>query len=123
MEFQERIRLTRTIWGMMIMGTVFGSLFTVAHLGAAVLGLVFILAAAAIVMTGFIWQWGAPFASQSSAGYAESEQAKRDRIEAVLRRLSDTQLYHLRERLASGELTDEDLGAMLEDEGSLKRKR
>src|SRR5688572_18036362 len=98
----DRFDLTRTIWGMSIAGIVFGSLFTVNHLGYAVLGLVFMIVVATIVVTGFLWQWGAPFASHgvASSSHEESEKLKRDRIEAVLRRLSDTQLQVLRERLS-----------------------
>lgn len=125
MDMHERIKLTRTIWIVMMVGIIAASTFTISRLGPAVLGLVFLMVVPTIVVTGFIWQWGAPFANQgmSSSNQEETEKAKRDRIEAVLRRLSDTQLQTLRERITSGELSDEDLSDMLEDEGRYKQKR
>ncbi|MCU0511788.1 MAG: hypothetical protein MUE40_04370 [Anaerolineae bacterium] len=124
MEFGERIRLTRYIWGMTIIGMVLGVTFTAAILDEAVLGLVFIMAAAAIAVTGFIWQWGAPFASGASSGEQAgfNEKIKREQIEAVLRRLSDDQLETLRDRISSGTVNDALLSDMLATD-EYKRKR
>jgi uncharacterized membrane protein len=119
MRMQDRLEKTLNIWGIGIAGIVFGSLFTVNTLGPVVLGLVFMIVVATIVVTGFIWQWGVPNTNLQAS--EDSEKAKRERMEAVLRRLSDTELQNLRDRVARGNLSDDDLNAMIEDEGKAKR--
>jgi len=126
MDSQERLKLTRTIWIAMVIGIIAGSAVTAPFLGGWVLGLAFLMVIATIVVTGFIWQWGAPFAqfeSSSSSNRDENEKVKRDRIETVLRRLSDTELQNLRDHISSGQLSDEDVQDILEDPGEFKRKR
>lgn len=116
---EERIKLTRFIWGMMIVGVVLGSMVLAPFLGDDILGMVFIMVAGAVFTTGLIWNWGRlPMTAQEA-----SEKQKRDRLDAVLRDLSDSQLQILRERLAAGDIDDEKLSYMLGDDGELMRRR
>lgn len=116
---EDRIKLTRFIWGMMITGIILSSMILGSDLGDDILGLVFILVAGAVFITAFIWNWGRlPMTAQEA-----SEKQKRERLDAVLRDLSDSQLQRLRERLSAGEITDDQLNYMLGDDGELVQRR
>ncbi len=115
----ERIKLTRFIWTAIIVGIVIGSAVLVPFMEEEVLGLVFMMVTGGVLTTAFIWNWGRlPVTAQEA-----SEKAKRERLDAVLRDLSDTQLQRLRERLSAGDITDEQLGYMLGDDGELVQRR
>jgi hypothetical protein len=117
---------TIVIWVLVIAGTAIGSVFLAPQMGEEVLGFFFMLFAAAIVCTGFIWKWGQmPGQSkqdkQKNAAYNYEadydEKRKRDRLSNALKSLSDDDLIRLRERIARGEIQEDDLASVLgEDE-------
>jgi hypothetical protein len=76
---------------------------------------------AGIVMSGFIWNWGQlpDTASQDRA----SEDLKRNRLTQALRNLSDDELHRLRQRLASGDVDDDQLARLLDESEASKAKR
>lgn len=86
-----------------------------------------LMLAAGVLVSGFIWQGAGKSSSAAdprmAATDAEIEKAKRERIEMVLRDLSDEQLEVLRQRLATRAITDEDLRYMLDDDGELRVRR
>jgi hypothetical protein len=95
----------------------------VARLGLFGLGLAFIVSLPLIAITGMMW--GA-FGNESdkqqkqAISEAEIEKRKRDRIDAVLRNLSDADLERLKERLADGTVNDENLyNELVGDDGEL----
>ena len=118
---------TIVIWVMVTGGIALGGVFLAPQLGEEVLGFFFMLLAAAVVCTGFVWKWGQlPGAQQKKGkqknedyayGYDEDydEKRKRDRLGAALRSLSDDELVRLRERIARGEIAEEDLASVLNE--------
>jgi hypothetical protein len=119
MNAQDRLKMTRYIWTAAIMGMIVSSLFLAPFLKEAVIGIIFLSLVAATFTSGFIWNWGQlPMTTGE-----DHEKAKRERLDSVLRDLSDSQLQRLRERLSTGEITEEQLGYMLGDDGELVRRR
>ena len=101
----------------------------VARLGLFGLGLAFIVSLPLIAITGMMW--GA-FGNESdnqqkqqALSESEIEKRKRDRLDAVLRNLSDDDLVRLKERLADGTIDDEKLynELVVGDDGELDFSR
>lgn len=119
---------TIIIWAMVIAGTALGGVFLVPQMGDEVLGFFFMLFAAAVICTGFVWKWGQlPGQAQQRHGKQKNEsydyemgydeKRKRDRLSNALKSLSDDDLIRLRERIARGEIQEDDLASVLgEDE-------
>ena len=76
---------------------------------------------AGVLVTGFVWEWGRliPGQEQYNESNDRDEKRKRDRLDAVLSRLSDRQLRALQDGLESGDVTDEHLHYMLDEDGEL----
>ena len=121
---------TIVIWIMVTGGIALGGVFLAAPLGEAVLGFFFMLLAAAVISTGFVWDWGRipgdgrRFRKRHAqdddrlynyaGGY--DDKRKRDRLSDALRSLADDELIHLRERLARGEIEEEELARILRED-------
>ncbi|MCA9889080.1 MAG: hypothetical protein KC546_11940 [Anaerolineae bacterium] len=110
--------ITMTIWGAMgiALAALFistsGQVFSVFHMITAIL-----LVLGAVAATGFIWQWGGVMSQQTkSLDDTFSEKAKRERIEQVLRNLSNAELVALKKRLANNEIDDDLLDFYLDQE-------
>jgi hypothetical protein len=119
---------TIVIWVMVTGGIALGGVFLAPQLGEEVLGFFFMLLAAAVVCTGFVWKWGQlPGGENQKKGKQKNEdylaaydsdydeKRKRDRLGAALRTLSDDELVRLRERIARGEIAEEDLASVLNE--------
>lgn len=111
----NRLQITAVIWGSMAVA-LFG-LF-ISGLGDAGLTIIhfmmaLLLVAVPVAVTGFIWDWGRALSVDNSE--QSSEKAKRDRIEHVLRGLSDTELQALKDRFSNKEIDDDVLYAHLSE--------
>ena len=93
-------------------------------LGGGVIALAFVLALPVIAMTVTMWEnkSAADKKAESDTSGDLLEKRKRDRLDAILRGLSDEQLAALKERLAEPDFEDEVL-YMLGDDGELVTPR
>lgn len=112
--------ITMVIWG--AMGIALAALFisaaaqgfTVFHMITAIL-----LALAPLAATGFIWQWGGVLNKPSQdLEDTFSEKAKRERIDQVLRNLSNAELMALKKRLSHDDIDDDLLEYYLQQDDS-----
>jgi hypothetical protein len=115
---KNRTEITAVIWGAMafaLFGLFLSGLgdagLTIIHFLIALL-----LLAVPIIVTGFMWDWGRAFSVDSSE--QSSEKVKRDRIEQVLRNLSDAELQALKGRFTKNDIDDDVLYAYLSEEES-----
>lgn len=133
---------TMAIWTMSFVSIVVGSIFVAPVMGEDFLGFIFMVMAAAVVTSGFVWNWGRlPQDAINDRLKNEQEDRKKknqgasddeyydlfysqtgkrknnDRLASALRQLSDDELVRLRDRIASGELREEDLEDVLYEEG------
>ena len=113
-----KIALTVFIW----LSTIVSFLATLSiaanTLGGAIIPIVVFLFGAAIVVNGFIWQWG----QQEKNPDLESEKRKRERIDSMVRNMSDEDLIRLKRRLGDSDFGD---AVGLDEDGELvygKRK-
>jgi hypothetical protein len=96
------------------------------QMGDESLGAVFMVMAGAIVINGFVWNWGstgqrkmdkkAREATEDELyDYASSvgEKRKRDRLAVALSQLSDGELVTLKDRIRNGEIDEQDLAEIL----------
>jgi hypothetical protein len=108
----SKIALTVFIW----LSTIVAFLATLAiaaeTMGGAIIPIVVFLFGASILVNGFIWQWG----QQDKSVEVEAEKRKRQRLDSVLRGLSDEDLMALKRRLMDG---DFDEGELVDEEGEL----
>ena len=81
-------------------------------MGGAIIPIVVFLFGGSIMAMGFIWQWG----QLDSHVQVEAEKRKRERLDSVLRNMSDEDLYALKRRLLDG---DFDAGELVDEEGEL----
>lgn len=118
MSNKNRTDLTSVIWGT-IAFALFGLFLS--GLGAGLTLIHFLIALllviVALTMTGFIWDWGRAFSVSDSA--ENSEKVKRDRLEEVLRNLSNAELQALKDRFSNNEIDDELLYNYLSEEDKL----
>lgn len=113
-----RVGMTAFVWAcvtaIMTMALVQSTLSSV-----DVEGLGFLLLVSTVITTGFFWNWGRLPAEARADHGIEAEKAKRDRLDSVLRELSDAQLRTLRDKLSTGELNEEHISYMLGEDGEL----
>lgn len=138
---------TLGMWVFVTGGMALIGIFMAPAMGEDALGAVFMLMAAAVVISGFIWNWGQVPGQESNKQarrnarkqrrqerhhhdnvddeyydlyYAQSTKKGKnseDRLAAALKQLSDEELVGLRERIARGEIREEDLeSVLLEDD-------
>lgn len=121
---------TIIIWTMTTGGIALGGVFLVGRLGTAAMGFFFMLLAAAVICTGFVWDWGRipgdsrrwrkgfedNMADDYEVDAGSVEKRKNDRLRDALRALSDDELVRLRQRISRGEINEEDLANVLRDE-------
>jgi len=117
---------TIVIWVLVIAGTAIGSVFLAPQMGEEIMGFFFLLFGVALVCTGFIWKWGQIPGQQQGkqknkayeyeADYNYEEKRKHDRLSNALKSLSDDDLIRLRERIARGEIQEEDLASVLRED-------
>lgn len=112
---KNRLGITAVIWGAMAFA-LFGLFLS--GLGDAGLTIIHFLIALLLIavptaVTGFIWDWGRALSVDNSG--QSSEKAKRDRIEHVLRGLSDAELHALKDRFKNNEIDDDMLYAHLSE--------
>jgi hypothetical protein len=74
-----------------------------------------------VMILGFGWMWGR--VSNLSEQKDAAEDLKRNRITMALRDLSDSELVRLRQRLASGDVDEEQLMRLMDESESSKAKR
>ena len=119
MSNDNRVQITAVVWIAMAIA-LFG-LF-ISGLGDAGLTVIHLMMATLILavpsaITGLIWGWWGPgVAADEAQNEAQSEKVKRERIEEVLRNLSNAELVALKKRLQSNEINDDVLYAYLEEE-------
>lgn len=122
-----RLAATRYIWTAFFFGlaVVNSSIFMGQPLGIINLFTSIMVIAAAIVSTGFVWNWGSlPLTADAGGEQAQYEKAKRrDRVAALMDMLSDDELEALRARLADDEGEGRSLGALLSDDGEIVARR
>lgn len=134
---------TAAVWVMSLVMVLMGSIFVAPTMGEDFLGFIFMVMAAAIVTSGFVWNWGRlpqdaineaikqrrkerkkdhKHDDDDEAYYdlylGKSAQGKRknnDRLAAALRQLSDDELVRLKDGIARGEIREDDLEDVLED--------
>ena len=102
--------LTMVIWGAMgialaalFISAAAAQAFTVFHMITAIL-----LVVAPFLATEMIWQWGGVLNKQSQdLDETFSEKAKRERIDQVLRNLSNAELLALKKRLSQDDIDDD----------------
>jgi hypothetical protein len=116
---------TTIVWTMLTGGFVTAFTFVGESLGEDIVGLAFIMLFAAVMVSGFIWNWGrigdtqATDKQQHETDYQEKH--KNDRLGQALRDLSNDELVRLRERLATGEIDERDLEIALGDDADRMR--
>ena len=84
--------------------------YSMEALGVTVIGLAFVLMIPVIILSVSMWAGASAFGGSSSSKEGEetnSEKRKRDRIDSVLRDLSDDDLIRLRQRLQNGTINDD----------------
>ena len=92
-------------------------------LGGGVIALAFVLALPVIAMTVTMWEHKSKEDEKSeNSTSGDLEKRKRDRLDAILRELSDEQLAALKQRLSEPDFEDEVL-YMLGDDGELVAPR
>lgn len=122
---------TIVIWVMMVGAFALTGVFLADAIGEGVVMVVFLLLAAAVSSTGFIWGWGRAGERSrrhqtknqrvDSGGLFDGdmlsyeEKHKRDRLSSALRNLSDEELIQLQNRISSGEVDDELLQEILSE--------
>jgi uncharacterized membrane protein len=77
---------------------------------------------AGVLVTGFMWV-GSESGSRTSNRTGSREEDKRERLTHALRDLSDNELIRLRQRLASGDIDDDQLARLLDESEAAKAKR
>jgi hypothetical protein len=115
-----RALFTMIMWIMLIVAMIPLTALTIGTLQEVVIAIPAILAAAGVLVTGFIWQWGQ---MPDPATHEANESLKRNRLTMALRDLSDDELKRLRQRLASGDIDDEQLARLLDESEASKAKR
>lgn len=132
--FFWRMVSTSVIWALALVIMLMGFIFLPAFSEDVTIVFFGIVGILVFCSMGFVWDWGSGAKNAQSAiqtGQAtqgselsqamDSEKRKRDRLDAVIQTLSDDQLMVLRERLASGEVTDEQISRMLGQDDDLTR--
>ncbi|MGB7338497.1 MAG: hypothetical protein WBC91_06355 [Phototrophicaceae bacterium] len=123
MESETRLQATRAVWT--ALGIALAFLFLSAGIGSGlqtghvILGVAMVIAG--MGSTSFIWTVGESARADTRAEIANQEKAKRDRLDRVLRDLSDDDLMTLRQRLSDGSIDDDVLYEQmtLSDDGEL----
>lgn len=117
-----RVMATALIWITYLGGSV-AAVIEMAGWGVL---LAIVLMIPAIVFTGLLWAWeriSGVTQQRLQAVSEEGEKRKRDRIDNVLRDLSDKDLLRLRERLSDGDIDDDLLYEhIVGDDGELIRR-
>lgn len=116
---------TAIVWVMVVGLIALVGVFITPELGEDSLGALFMILVAAVVSTGFVWNWGQieGVSNKKDRQKAESEifdmaydldgKRKRDEIGSRLSEFTDAELVQLRERLQAGDLDDDELQYIL----------
>ena len=117
------LRLVAT--GFFFLSYIGAVLFSVAELGGLGILIALILMFPLIIISGLIWAWERISGNRTAhleppQAQGQSEKRKRDRLDTVLRDLSNEDLMRLRQRLLDGDVNDELLyRRMVGDDGEL----
>ena len=122
MDSHTRLTATRYIW--VTMGVSIFSLFLSAGMADGleathvILGIAICIAG--FLSTGMVWSWG-ELGNTSAVDMEAQEKVKRERIDGVLRDLSNEELVALKNRLSDGNVDDDALyqRMTLSDDGEL----
>lgn len=122
---------TIVIWVMVVASLAITGVFLAPNMGDDAIGAIFIVVAAAIVTNGFIWNWGSTGQRKLDKKERESaedelydlasnvgEKRKRDRLAVALSQLSDGELVNLRSKIRNGEIDEQDLAEILNQQGN-----
>lgn len=119
---------TAIIWVLLLAMTTLAFIFLGDTLGEDIIGLMFILVVGGVASTGFVWKWGrlgnqdAQHTDKDAYAWdAQADKRKRrngDELSRALRDLSNDELVRLRDRLARGEIDDDDLLRLLGEDAS-----
>lgn len=115
---KERAATVRRIWGFLIFGMIALSIF-MGEVGGLLLPIFLVMIIGGIISTAVVWNSGTDLVERHLNDEYHAEKAKRDRLDSVLRTLSNDELYRLRERLSTGEIDDDQLAYMIGDDGEL----
>jgi hypothetical protein len=115
---------------MLIVSLAIVGVFMAPNMGEDSLGGVFMVMAAAIVINGFIWNWGSTGQRKLDKKERESaedelydiasnvgEKRKRDKLAVSLSHLSDNELVDLRQKLRNGDIDEQELAEILKHHG------
>jgi hypothetical protein len=115
---------------MLIVSLAIVGVFMAPNMGEDSLGGVFMVMAAAIVINGFIWNWGSTGQRKLDKKEREStedelydiassvgEKRKRDKLAVSLSHLSDNELIDLRQKLRNGDIDEQELAEILKHHG------
>ena len=114
-----RALFTFIMWALLIGAMIPLTAITISTLQEAVIAIPVVLAVSGIAVTGFIWQWG----QMPDTTSHDTESLKRNRLTMALRDLSDDELKGLRQRLANGDIDDNQLARLLDESEASKAKR
>ena len=113
--FELRASMTGALWmmcGFILIASVIGAglqgELTPWHIGFAIT-----ILSIAVIATPFMLRLN------DTANETEREKAKRERIDTMLKAMSDDDLLELKERLSSGEFSDDQMLDYLSDDGEL----
>lgn len=120
---------TIVVWVMVVVSVAITGVFLAPQMGEDSIGAIFMVVAAAVVTNGFIWQWGSTGQRKLDKKQREAaedelydmassvgEKRKRDRLAVALSQLSDGELENLRSRIRSGEIDEQDLAEILNEQ-------
>jgi hypothetical protein len=116
----SRLASTVVIWALLVGAMIALSLIMAPFLEEIVIAIPVIFTVAGVLLSGFIWQWGQM--PNEAERIAVAEQFKRDRLTMALRNLSDDELKRVRQRLASGDISDE-LADLLDEESEISKAK
>lgn len=120
---------TIVVWVMVVASVAITGVFLAPQMGDDAMGAIFMVVAAAVVTNGFIWNWGSTGQRKMDKKQREAaedelydmassvgEKRKRDRLAVALSQLSEGELESLRSRIRSGEIDEQDLAEILNEQ-------
>ena len=122
MDSHSRLTATRYIWTAFFFGlaVVNSNLFQGGEIGVGNIITTIMVVGAAIVGTGFIWNWGdlPTIQSQSAEAEAENKLKRGERVQRLVELMDEDELYELRRRLEI-DYSDSPKRIILGDDGEL----
>jgi hypothetical protein len=114
---QERTFLVAVMWffSAIVLGALFISAAAQGELTTGHISLAILILCAVFIATPLLSRW--------KDGTVVMEKSKRERIDTMLRDMSDEDLMELKKRLSTGNMSDENILDYLESDGELANRR